>query len=88
MNLHFSNIGAIKALFERTERQHGDLFARRTLAYITAAKSGLTESELEDILSCDDEVLEDVYQYWVRIYFSAQNILFLYVDPFQKLLSA
>ncbi|XP_065054750.1 NACHT domain- and WD repeat-containing protein 1-like isoform X2 [Rhopilema esculentum] len=57
--------GAIKALFERTERQHGDLFAKRTLAYITAAKSGLTESELEDILSCDDEVLEDVYQYWV-----------------------
>ena len=27
-------------------------------------RSGLTETELEDILSCDDDVLNDVYQYW------------------------
>jgi hypothetical protein len=25
---------------------------------------GLSESELEDILSCDDDVLNDVYAYW------------------------
>ena len=24
----------------------------------------MTENELEDILSCDDTVLNDVYQYW------------------------
>ena len=29
-----------------------------------AARSGLTSSELEDILSCDEEVLTDVFQYW------------------------
>ena len=57
--------GAIGELFERMERQHGQILVNHTLAYITAAKNGLTESELEDILSCDDEVLEDVYQYWV-----------------------
>ena len=28
------------------------------------AKNGLSESELEDILSCDDDVLNDVYMYW------------------------
>lgn len=33
------------------------------LAYITAAKSGLSESELEDLISLDDRVLDDVYQY-------------------------
>jgi hypothetical protein len=32
--------------------------------YIFAARNGLSESELEDILSCDDDVLNDVYQYW------------------------
>ncbi len=40
---------------------------QHALSYITVAKNGLTESELEDILSCDEEVLEDVYQYWVSI---------------------
>lgn len=29
-----------------------------------SARNGLSESELEDILSCDDDVLNDVYQYW------------------------
>ena len=29
-----------------------------------SAKSGLTEAELEDILSCDDDILNDVYMYW------------------------
>jgi hypothetical protein len=29
-----------------------------------AARNGLSEAELEDILSCDDEVLNDVYAYW------------------------
>ena len=33
------------------------------LAYITASKSGLSETELEDLLSLDDRVLDDVYQY-------------------------
>lgn len=28
------------------------------------AKSGLSEGELEDILACDDDVLNDVYTYW------------------------
>ncbi|XP_032230657.2 protein qui-1 isoform X5 [Nematostella vectensis] len=56
--------GAINSLFERVERQHGHVLVSRALGYVTAAKSGLTETELEDLLSCDDFVLDDVYQYW------------------------
>lgn len=28
------------------------------------AHNGATEAELEDVLSCDDDVLNDVYMYW------------------------
>ncbi|XP_041349252.1 NACHT domain- and WD repeat-containing protein 1-like [Gigantopelta aegis] len=56
--------GSIDALLARVEQLHGKLFVSHALAYLTLSKSGLTESELEDILSCDDEVLNDVYTYW------------------------
>ena len=54
----------IDDLFERLERRHGKTLVSHALAYITASKNGLTEPELEDLLSLDDEVLNDVYQYW------------------------
>ena len=54
----------IDDFFERLERRHGKLLVSHALAYITASKNGLTEPELEDLLSLDDEVLNDVYQYW------------------------
>ena len=33
------------------------------ISYITASKSGLSETELEDILSLDEEVLDEVYRF-------------------------
>ncbi|XP_063218680.1 NACHT and WD repeat domain-containing protein 2 [Bacillus rossius redtenbacheri] len=54
---------SIMLLFERVEKQHGRILVFHALAYITAAKSGLSESELEDLISLDDKVLDDVYQY-------------------------
>ena len=54
----------INALFDRIERIHGKTLVCHALAYITASKNGLTETELEDLLSLDDTVLNDVYQYW------------------------
>ena len=54
----------IHGLFERVERLHGKVLVSQALAYVTASKNGLTETELEDILSLDDAVLNDVYQYW------------------------
>ena len=54
----------IHSLFDRLERIHGKMLVSHALAYISASKNGLTESELEDLLSLDDDVLNDVYQYW------------------------
>lgn len=56
--------GIIHDLFDRVERLHGKALVGQALAYITASRNGLTEPELEDILSLDDVVLNDVYQYW------------------------
>ncbi|XP_078676677.1 NACHT domain- and WD repeat-containing protein 1-like isoform X1 [Branchiostoma floridae x Branchiostoma belcheri] len=55
---------AINLLYERLEVQHGTIFVSHTLGYIAAARNGIAEHELEDVLSLDDEVLDDVYQYW------------------------
>ncbi|KAK3734688.1 hypothetical protein QZH41_002106 [Actinostola sp. cb2023] len=54
----------IHSLFDRVERIHGNILVSHALGYITASKNGLTETELEDLLSLDDEVLNDVFQYW------------------------
>jgi len=50
----------VDKLFDRLETRYGRLFVGRALGYVTAAKNGLAVAELEDILSCDDEVLDSV----------------------------
>jgi len=47
----------IGCLFSRLEDEHGCAFVSHTLGYITAAKYGLTESELLDVLTCDLKVI-------------------------------
>lgn len=54
---------AICQLFARIELQHGYLLTKHSLSYINAGRSGICENELEDILSLDDVVLDDVFQY-------------------------
>uniref|UniRef100_A0A1I8AA47 WD_REPEATS_REGION domain-containing protein n=2 Tax=Steinernema glaseri TaxID=37863 RepID=A0A1I8AA47_9BILA len=54
---------SIHVLLERTENQHGRLLVSHALSYITAARSGLSDSEVEDLISLDDRVLDDAYQY-------------------------
>ena len=54
----------INDFLDLIERRHGKILVSQALAYITASKNGLTEPELEDVLSLDDDVLSDVYQYW------------------------
>lgn len=61
--LHYTIHDTIIKLYERIEIQHGKTLVAHALGYITAAKSGLSESELEDLLSLDEKVLNDVYQY-------------------------
>lgn len=54
---------SISQLFARIELQHGYLLTKHSLSYISAARNGICENELEDILSLDDVVLDDVFQY-------------------------
>lgn len=57
--------GLITMLFDRLESRYGEMFVHRSLGYITAAKNGLSLAELEDVLSCDDEVLDSIFQWWI-----------------------
>ncbi|XP_035219910.1 NACHT and WD repeat domain-containing protein 2-like [Stegodyphus dumicola] len=61
--LAYTVMDSIMKLFDRIEKQHGRLLVAHALSYITASKSGLSETELEDLISLDDIVLDDVYQY-------------------------
>lgn len=54
----------IISLFEDLERRHGPTLLKHTLAYISASKRGISEAELEDVLSCDDKVLDEVFSSW------------------------
>ena len=51
----------IHSLFDRLERIHGKMLVSHALAYISGSKNGLTQSELEDLISLDDDILNDVY---------------------------
>ena len=64
INVATSTTEAIQQFFTNLEDQYGRTLVRRALGCITAAKGGLTEAELEDVLSLDNDVLNEVYQYW------------------------
>jgi hypothetical protein len=53
--------GILLDLFERLEQpqHHGRLLVSRALGYLTAARIGLTEDELLDVLSADGDVMQD-----------------------------
>ena len=55
----------IERLLDRVERYHGRVFVSHALGYLTASKDGLGDVEMEDILSLDDVVLNDVFQHWL-----------------------
>ena len=53
----------IKYLFSSLEIKHGKLLFSRTITYMTLFKNGISESELEDVLSLDDDVLYDIFEF-------------------------
>ena len=65
----------------------GALLVHRVFAYLHLSSLGLTENELVDLISLDDEVLNDVFQYsapplrrlpavlWARIRNSIQEYI-------------
>ncbi|XP_052083625.1 NACHT domain- and WD repeat-containing protein 1-like [Mytilus californianus] len=63
LNLKDSVQGAINLLFENMEKKFGQVLISHALGYITVAYNGISDLEWEDVLSCDDEVLDDIYRY-------------------------
>ncbi len=54
---------AITFLFENLEVTYGKVFIQNALGYLTCGRGGLSPLEMEDILSCDNDCMSDVYQY-------------------------
>jgi WD40 repeat protein/energy-coupling factor transporter ATP-binding protein EcfA2 len=55
--------GLLHQTFDSLERQFGTILTRAALGLITFSVSGLTDNEIEDLLSMDDDVLNSVFQY-------------------------
>jgi hypothetical protein len=55
----------IRYLFKRLEVIHNKVLFSRSLCYMTACRSGISQNELEDVLSLDDDVLKSVFQHYI-----------------------
>ena len=66
----------IIALFGRLATDHGEPLIRATLSFITIAKMGVSETELNHMCSCEDEVLPYVY---VCVYICTCTYIHVYV---------
>ncbi|KAL4236339.1 hypothetical protein ACF0H5_004726 [Mactra antiquata] len=53
--------GAINTLFSELEAKHGVVLVGRALGYLVASVTGLSDCEMEDLLSLDDDVLNSIY---------------------------
>lgn len=58
--------GLVRQLLARLRREHVPTLVDRGLSYLAAARNGLTEDELLDVLSLDDDVIDDVAAYTPR----------------------
>jgi hypothetical protein len=54
---------SIKYIFENLEKLHGKIVFSRCMFYFTIFDDGISENELEDILSLDDDVLSHIFQH-------------------------
>ena len=55
----------IEQFFENLEKDHGKTIVKHSLCLITLAKQGLSASELLEVLSLDDDVVADAFEWWV-----------------------
>ncbi len=54
---------AITFLFADLEITYGKVFVQNALGYLTCGRGGLSPLEMEDILSCDNACMSEIYQY-------------------------
>jgi hypothetical protein len=52
-------------LFNHLETVHNSLLFRRAIIYMTACRNGISQNELEDVLSLDDDVLKSVFEHYI-----------------------
>ncbi|CAL1530131.1 unnamed protein product [Lymnaea stagnalis] len=52
----------ISRLFDSLETKHGALLVARAFGYMVASETGLSDCEMDDILSLDEDVLGEVFQ--------------------------
>lgn len=55
----------IQRLFNDLEHKHGKTLVSHAFGFLSASKNGLSEREMEDLLSLDEAVLTDVFQFHV-----------------------
>lgn len=81
--------GIIKQMFDRLSapQNHGKVLVSRSLGYLFAAKNGLTEDEMLDILAIDEDVFSLTKKFhepiekklpvalWSRLYFDLEHYL-------------
>jgi WD40 repeat protein len=53
----------IALIFDNVEKLYGRKLVRAALALITYSVAGISDNEMEDLLSLDERVLDDVFQY-------------------------
>lgn len=53
----------IEYLFRQLELMHGKVLFSHSIIYMTSFKDGIQEAEIEDILTLDDDVLVEVYEF-------------------------
>ncbi|ELU08908.1 hypothetical protein CAPTEDRAFT_127278, partial [Capitella teleta] len=56
--------GAINKHFEMMEIKLGKHIVKHSLSYLTSVRYGISEVEMEHVLSLDDVLLNEVYEYW------------------------
>ncbi|KAI9362101.1 hypothetical protein DFJ73DRAFT_13009 [Zopfochytrium polystomum] len=54
--------GLLEDVLDSVEQRLGSAFVSKALGYLTAARQGLSHAELSDVLSCDEDVLTEVFR--------------------------
>jgi hypothetical protein len=55
--------GVISQLFDELERDFGPKLVKYAIGFLTYSVAGVSDGEMQDLLSLSDEVLEEVFQY-------------------------
>ena len=53
----------IEYLFKSLEKLHGKMLFSRAIIYMSSFRNGISENEIADILSLDDDVLFDIFEF-------------------------